>query len=241
MMPSSRRPLDHTAAPTASACVSCGAALSGPYCSACGQPVIGGRPTLRSLLRAAVGQVLDLDRGFRFTTTGLTVAPGRVITGFLRGDTVRYTHPLAYLLVAFATFALTGQLAGGVAGMTDGANRIFTATAIPVIAAVSRVVFWRGRLNYAEHLIIVVYLLGHIVLGLAVLQAATPLLPLAATPTIGLLGLAAGVGYFTWAYTRIFSRRPWLAAVGGLATLGAGLGLWVALVVQVVAFLREPG
>jgi hypothetical protein len=38
-------------------CASCGAALGGPYCAACGQKTMLGRVTLRRVLRQAAGEV----------------------------------------------------------------------------------------------------------------------------------------------------------------------------------------
>lgn len=220
-------------------CASCGAALSGPWCAACGQRVLDGRHTLRGFVRAGLGHILDVDRGFLHTVMRLTVAPGRVLREFVAGATERYTHPVAYLLVAFAAFAVTGRLAGGEAGITDGSNRALTATAVPVIAVAARIIFWRSRLNYAEHLIATMFLLGHVVLGLALIQLLTPIVPLAVSTALGLVGIAAGVGYFAWGYSSIPGRRPWLGATGALAALVLGLALWAAALVQILNLFRQ--
>jgi hypothetical protein len=220
-------------------CANCGAGLSGPWCASCGQRVLEGRHTLRGFARAGVGHVLDVDRGFLHTAMQLTAAPGRVIREFIAGVTERYTHPVAYLLVAFAAFAVTGRLAGGEAGLADGSNRVITATAVPVIAAAARAVFWRAGLNYAEHLIATMYLLGHVVLALAAVQAVTPLVSLQVSSTLGLVALVGGAGYFCLGYGRLFPRRSWVAAAGGFAALATGLALWTVALVQIVAVFRR--
>lgn len=221
------------------ACANCGATLSGPWCAACGQRALVGRYSLRGFARAGLGHVLDVDRGFLHTVLRLTTAPARVIREFIAGATKRYTHPVAYLLVAFAGFAVTGRLAGGQAGLADGSNRALTATAVPVIAVVARIIFWRARLNYAEHLIATMYLIGHVVLGLAAIQALTPIVPVEASTALGLGGVAAGVGYFSWGYGRLMGRRRWIGAAGGLSALALGLALWALALVRVVASFRE--
>lgn len=219
-------------------CASCGAPLQGAYCAACGQRVLRERHTLRSFVRSGAAQLLDLDRGFLHTFWRLVTSPVTVVRDYLAGATVKYTHPVGYLAVAFAAFALTGSVAGGSAGLADGGNRLFTATAVPVIALASRALFWRLRLNYAEHLVIASYLLGTVLLALSLLQVLTPVVPLAVRPAVGVASLAASVGYFAWSYARIFERRPWLAAAGALITLSAGIALWFGLMLLVVSLLR---
>jgi hypothetical protein len=219
-------------------CISCGATLHGPWCAACGQRVLNGRHTLRRFALTGLAHVLDLDRGFLHTVVRLTTAPGRTIREFVAGATARYTHPAAYLLVGFAAFAITGRLAGGEAGLADGGNRVFTATAVPVVAGVARVIFWQARLNYAEHLIATMYLVGHVVLGLAAVQAVAAMVPLNVSTSLGLAGIVAGVGYFSVGYGRTLGRRPWLSAAGGLAALGVGLTIWGLALARVVAMFR---
>lgn len=219
-------------------CASCGAPLQGAYCAACGQRILRERHTLRSFVRSGAAQLLDLDRGFLHTLRRLVTAPAAVVRDYLAGATVKYTHPVGYLAVAFAAFALTGSVAGESSGLADGGNRIFTATAIPAIALASRALFWRSRLNYAEHLVIASYLLGTVLFALSLLQVLTPMLPLTVRPALGAASLAASVGYFTWSYTRIFEHRRWLAAAGALATLSVGIALWFLLMLLVVSLLR---
>ncbi len=210
-------------------CVSCGAARTGPYCAQCGQRELRGRHTLRGVAATFLGRVLDVDHGLLHTVHWLTVRPDRVVRDYLAGRTVPYTNPVAYLLLCFAAFAIAVGVFGGATGSED--DRVLTALAVPFIAAVSRLLFWRTRLNYAEHLVLVLYFLGHVALILAVLQAV--LLPalhgdpgplVSGIVAFGALGIA--IGYFGWAFSRVFPARPWLAAAGGLAALAGGAALW---------------
>lgn len=236
----SRKP--STSAVTASAtCASCGAELAGPWCAECGQKVLRERHTLRRFVLTGLGQVLDLDRGLLHTVMQLTAAPGRTICDYLAGATARYTHPAGYVLIGFAAFAITGRLAGGEAGLADGGNRVFTATAIPFVAAAARLIFWRTRLNYAEHLIAIIYLLSHVLLALSAVQALVPIVPLQVGMFLGFVGIVAGLGYFCWAYGQVIGGRPWLGAAGGLAALAVGLAVWALVLTQVVAVARTSG
>lgn len=217
-------------------CISCGAERMGPYCSRCGQREMRGRHTLRGMATGVLARILNLESGFIHTAVGLTVRPGTVISDFIAGRTRPYTNPVAYLVVAFAAFALMNGVLGG--GTGGGDNRVFAALLIPFIAAASRVIFLRGRLNYAEHLILVMYLFAHVVLGLA---AAHLLIPFASDVVLRRMGVAVAVAaaaLIAWSYSRIFTRRiP--AAIGGLAAVAAGAALWMFALIRILNLLRD--
>ena len=226
-------------APHAPRCVSCGAERTGPYCAQCGQRELRGRHTLRSMAAAFPGRVLDLDRGLLHTVHGLTVRPGTVVRDYLAGRTVPYTNPVAYMLLCFAAFAITANVFGGATGTEN--DRVLTAFIVPFVAAVSRLLFWRTRLNYAEHLVLVLYLVGHVALILAVLQAVVSLAlhgePGTVASGILLVALGIPIAYYGWAFSRVFPSRPWLAAAGGLAALAGGAALWLLAIVALVRAL----
>lgn len=239
------RPGDHavtlaSAAPradtSAAPCMSCGAPLTGAYCANCGQRVMQGRHTLRRLLAGAVGKILNLEGGLLYTAGRLTVAPAGMVRDYLSGRTAPYLHPAGYLLVSFAAFALLGQLLDLTVRGAGSSDRMMTALVVPFIAAAARLVFLRGRLNYAEHLIAAMYLLGHIALMLAALQLFVPLLGARSLQVLLVGALLAGTAYFVRAYVGLFPRRRALAAVGGFISLWGGVILWaIALMMFVQA------
>jgi hypothetical protein len=94
-------------------------------------------------------------------------------------------------------------------------------------------------LNYAEHLILIMYVLGHVALFFAVAFTATPLIGLAAARTLDAGVLVLSAAYVSWAYSRVFPTRALLAAAGGLIALASSFLLWfVALVIYVNALRR---
>jgi hypothetical protein len=218
-------------------CASCGEPRTGPYCAQCGQREMQGRHTLRSMIGGALGRLLNLERGFVHTAWKLTVAPGAVIRDFLAGRTVRYAHPFGYLLIAVAAFALLAQPLGVVTG--GGNDRVFVLLLVPFVAGVSRLLFWRAELCFAEHLIVGMYAFGHIVLLLTLLQPATLLLGGAALRMLVVGALILAVAYLAWAYSRVFSARPLLAALGGLAALAGGIVVWGVAMTLIVGALRH--
>jgi hypothetical protein len=188
------------------------------------------------LALGATERVLSLESGFLHTVVSLTVAPGRMVREYLAGRQAPFTHPVGYLIISFAAFGIVFMMAGG----TGADNRVFTALAVPCIAGASWLVFRRARLNFAEHLILVMYLVGHIVLFLAVVLVVGSAATVATTP-IAAAALGVSVGYFAWAYSRIFDRRPVLAALGGLVVLLGGVAIWLGALFGLLNALRAAG
>ena len=229
---------------TAKSCVNCGAALRSRFCPDCGQPAQHGRHTLSSLLmRGALTRLLNVDGGFLHTAWRLTVAPAVVLREYLSGRTAPYTHPVAYLFITFAAFTLLAPLFGGSFGGSNSGNRVMTALLVPLVALASRLFFQRMRHSYAEHLIIALYLFAQIALFFTLLLFLTPII--ARYPGAGLVTLIISVlvsiGYFCNAYSRLFERRPVLAALGGLAALAGGAILWGAVIAVIVQLARTIG
>ena len=220
-----------------SACVTCGADRSGPFCSQCGQRQPTGRNTLRgfavTILRRSGG-----EEGAVNTVRQLATAPGLVIHDYWVGRTVRYVHPAAYLLLMAALFAVVSNSLGGPTNAAES-DRLFLLLVIPFVAGTSRVLFWRTQYNYAEHLIAVMYLAGQVLLIATILFFGTLIVPQSLIGVYSMMCLGVGVGYFVWAYSRIFGRRPWLAAGAGLAALVLGTLGWAAAVFAIVTALRK--
>jgi hypothetical protein len=186
-----------------------------------------------SALRRTVG-----EEGALTTVKQLAVRPGRVIRDFLTGRTVGYVHPAAYLLLTSAAFALVSSALGG-ATVGGEADRLFALLLIPFVAAVLRVLFWRGPYNYAEHLIAVVYLAAQVLLFLALPYFGVFIVPQAFGEWFAVVSLAACVGYFAWGYSQMFEQRPLLAAGGALIALFIGILVWLGFTLVIVALLRR--
>jgi hypothetical protein len=87
-------------------CENCGAALTGPYCAACGQPAIDYHRSFGSLLVDAADAFFNLDERFLKTFGLLLVKPWRLTIEFIEGKRVRHVHPLRVYLIASVTFFL---------------------------------------------------------------------------------------------------------------------------------------
>jgi hypothetical protein len=93
------------------ACLNCGAALSGKYCSECGQPVIDPNPTLRELAHELAEGFLNWDGKLLGTLRMLVTSPGTLTTEYLAGRRVRFISPLrVYLTCSFLYFFVKAVL-----------------------------------------------------------------------------------------------------------------------------------
>jgi hypothetical protein len=161
-----------------------------------------------------------------------------VITGYWAGQTVRYTHPAGYLLISVAVFALAVRLTSGPTGAGDS-DRFLALLVIPFVAAASRVLLWQERRSYAEHLIAVLYLCGHVLLGLGILAVGLRFLSGDGATAYGTFAGILGVGYFLWGYSRAFPARRALAAIAGLGALVLGAAAWMGIMTVLVSWLRR--
>lgn len=232
------------------ACATCGAALSGPFCSQCGQRV---RPrlTLGGVAREAVQHVLSLDSGLLRTAVDLARRPAGLITDVLAGRTVRYAGPVRYFLVAVTAAQVLSLVLGDVSGMADsyaegyeGADAgavdrervalnierfwVFAFVGlVPFVVLWSRLLLRRAGLTLAEHAAVHLYLLGQVALGVGLsVGLGEVAYEAVGDPAnfLGLLLLLGPFGLYLWASVGVFGRgRAWSPAAMALSLV---LGLF---------------
>ncbi len=92
-------------------CANCGATLTGPFCSVCGQSEDDIRRPIWSLVQDVLGRVLDWDGKFLFTLRRLYTRPGRVARDYVDGKRASYTPPIRlYVLISLAFFLFVAAL-----------------------------------------------------------------------------------------------------------------------------------
>ena len=96
--------LDGPPAAPGAACRNCGAALAGAFCARCGQEDRPVDPTLREMVREAVGEFTNFDGRLAATMRAL-LHPGRLTLEWIAGRRARYVAPLRlYLTVSVLYF-----------------------------------------------------------------------------------------------------------------------------------------
>lgn len=88
------------------ACLNCGAALAGAFCSACGQKAHVHRSVLHAVEEFVHG-ILHFDSRFWHTLPLLIFRPGKLTRDYVQGRRARYIPPVAvFLLTVFSMFLL---------------------------------------------------------------------------------------------------------------------------------------
>ena len=96
--------------PPLTRCENCDTALTGEYCSQCGQHAIDYHRSLTRLAIDAADSLLNWDTKFLNTLVVLLLRPWRLTNDFNAGRRVRYVHPLRLYLLASIAFFLLAKL-----------------------------------------------------------------------------------------------------------------------------------
>lgn len=104
----------------AQSCQNCGYALTGQYCSDCGQRSNVRLITLWELAKDVVGDVFELDSRLWRTLRPLLFRPGLLTREYLAGRRVHYVPPFRMYLVFSLVFFLITSMGGDLEVTTDG-------------------------------------------------------------------------------------------------------------------------
>ncbi len=197
------------------------------------------------------------EKGFLFTMRAFLREPRVAFEDYLGAGRLRYSNPikLVIFLAAIATFlnyqfgtfvdisegfanqaAEAGEEAARTAEKLAAMDQFFRQNynlmllaSLPVLALVSRLLYWKRAYNWMEHLalnsfIFAVYTVAYLlILG-----------PMALFPPIGLLYVVVSVAYQTWAYRRTLGPG-WIRAF--LATTLSYVAYLVVFMLTVSAWM----
>ncbi len=80
-------------------CLNCGEALTGRYCSSCGQSAKVGRLSWTSLVSEFIHTLTHADRSLLGTTFRMFIQPGTVLQEYISGKRKKYQAPVAFFLI----------------------------------------------------------------------------------------------------------------------------------------------
>lgn len=156
-------------------CLNCGADLTGPFCSECGQRHRE-RLTFGDWVTQALAVFTDLDGPALRTLRDLTIRPGLAAHEYVEGRRARYVNPMRYALVTcgvlLAVIALLKSIAPGLEAMKTGIQ-LGNLAAAPLLALPVWAVFSGSRRSYADELVLQLYVRGHSLLALGLVALAT--------------------------------------------------------------------
>lgn len=96
--------MSHPSTPSHSHCQNCGAALSGPFCSACGQRDLEFHQSFRAVFHEAVETWFHVDHSFFHGFYTLLFQPGRMTRDVNAGRRARHVPAFRFYLVASLLF-----------------------------------------------------------------------------------------------------------------------------------------
>jgi len=153
------------------------------HCDHCNKAIRTERLSLGFLIKDALNNIFNLERGLFFTIWSLLKQPGEVCREFVSGNRFKYMNPFRFLIVA-ATFSVIAEAITGstdifnlmnIEGkddesvqmvsmiMRDYLNLVILGSA-PFYAIGSWIIFRKPKWNLAEYLVVNSYALSLIVI-----------------------------------------------------------------------------
>jgi hypothetical protein len=110
--PAAAEPLHIEPPPSAATvCQDCGSAISGRYCSNCGQETEIHTPTVRQFAHEMMDQYVAVEGKLGRTLRTLIAEPGQLTVDYIQGRRQRYVRPLKlYVSISVVFFGLLGLL-----------------------------------------------------------------------------------------------------------------------------------
>lgn len=161
-------------------CLNCDHAISGEYCSHCGQKADTARITPHSLIKNDIlGSIWHVEAKFFQTLQSILFRPGKTAMDYISGKRIRYNNFISLLLILFSfnvlglhfyeKFASEETLAQSseIKAFFSKYSKTILFVIIPMLAVNAYFLFKRIKLNIAEHFILgTVGLLGILILFL---------------------------------------------------------------------------
>ncbi|MEM6878293.1 MAG: DUF3667 domain-containing protein [Bacteroidota bacterium] len=168
------------------------------HCHHCGSRIIYHRLNFRDLLVDLFQRVTNLERGLWPTVKDLTIRPGQVCHGYIRGMRKRYTPPATYALIIGSVYAILSlldsdiywyeELMGGMSmgGADASSDPEFIEKFIPfrlpllflpvyAITLMNRLFYYK-QYNWAEQAVVALYYYAHFLLIFLILHTSTVLI-----------------------------------------------------------------
>jgi hypothetical protein len=156
-------------------CLECGAKVTSKYCSECGQKTAVERITFSGLFQSAATTLSNLDKGILFNLKHLTIAPGATIRDYLRGKRKSYFKPVQYAIIAVTLLTVADYYFGArdsAAARPEDPNifylyGVFIRRNLKYLWLLNMVFFsiptyfFFKRYNFAEHITINAFIIGH--------------------------------------------------------------------------------
>jgi len=164
-------------------CRNCGSEGDQKYCPGCGQVLQIERININSLLHEVAHTFWHLEKGFLYTLKELAINPGTTQRKYLSGIRIRYQKPFPLFAISLTFCALA--LFFIYRNAPNQSDQFFYkhywlmvhASMLPFFALITYILFKSRNLNYAEALVMNVYLLGFTSVCIVPINALSYFLP----------------------------------------------------------------
>lgn len=219
-------------------CKNCETLFEGNFCPNCSQKVITERFTVRDSLIWLFASIFNLERGFIYTAKEVILHPGKVVSEYTNGITVRYVHPFRFLFVLATISTIVGvythayeemgQMGAqlnqdqSAAQLEFGKNMtkvmgqymsFIIMGMIPFYAICTKLFYRKRKKNYAEHLILNSFAnSASIVIGFPVILL-YPFVDSSSVQWLGVISLLISAVVMSRAYSQYFKENIVLSAL----------------------------
>ncbi|HZI52731.1 MAG TPA: DUF3667 domain-containing protein [Chitinophagaceae bacterium] len=199
-------------------CKNCSTESDSKYCPNCGQELVIHRITVPHLLHEIVHTFTHLEKGFLYTLKKLFTDPGRMQRVYLEGFRVNYQKPFSMFFICATISALSlywiNRFSGNSADGRQAAFNYFLQhyyvllhiILLPFYTLVTWLLFIRSKYNYAEILVLGMYMLAFLLLLLVPMYAISAGVPVLKTRLFETVLFAI---YNVWTFIRFFNKTPW--------------------------------
>ena len=207
-------------------CQNCGAEGDHVYCPHCGQALKVKRISLHHLMHEIAHTFWHLEKGFLYTLIELGRHPGSVQRRYLSGLRLHYQKP-------FPLFAISGTVCAlalyfiylHAPDQTDQYYYkhyyfLVLASMLPVYALITFLLFRSPKLNYAEALVLNVYMLGFMSVFIVPINLLSYFLP---NNIVSLIEVLFLLSYNMWTYLNFFrDKKAWWVIVKSIISIIVG-------------------
>ncbi|TRX38678.1 DUF3667 domain-containing protein [Flavobacterium sp. ZT3R18] len=216
-------------------CSNCNDALTGKYCSNCGQPAKVKRIDGHYIVHE-IEHILHFERGILFTIKELLIRPGQNISHFIAENRSRLVKPVIFIIVTSLIFTLISHFFHIEDGYIhiDGAKKTAIGSVFNwiqnhygyaniimgmFIAFWLKIFFRKYDYNFFELVILLCFVMGMGMLMYAVFTLLVGLTKLNLMPIAGFVGFA----YCTWAIGQFFDKTKPISYVKAFASYVLGM------------------
>lgn len=144
-------------------CSNCGSENTGNFCASCGQEFSAGRLNVKRLFMDWLGAFYNYSGGILFTFRMMALKPGIAVKEYIEGKTRNYWNPFNYFVITLTVYMFIGIKSGilrsesSFESFTNDYAAYLIMISIPFISAASYLLFRRSGINYAENLVLNIF------------------------------------------------------------------------------------